>query len=248
MKSRIPVKGQEIMQMVTFRIRRFNPVVDRRPQWVRYDVPMKPKMSVLDALFEILEHQDGTLGFRYSCRAEMCGSCGMVINGRERLACGTRLDTMGKTVTVEPLHSMPVIKDLVVDMAPFFSKYAAIQPYFVGDGTAEPTVISPASGLRQNIDQQLNCITCGACFSACPIVAINPHYLGPAALNRAYTLIADVRDTAAESRLATASDEDGIYCCRNIANCVEVCPVGIEPLFAIQRLRKYTLVPPPEDK
>jgi succinate dehydrogenase / fumarate reductase iron-sulfur subunit len=242
MKSRSLTPGEATAQMVTLRIKRFNPAVERHPRWVRYAVLVKPKMSVLDALFEILEHQEGTLGFRYSCRAEMCGSCAIVINGRERLACGTRLNTLGKTITVEPLRAMPIIKDLVVDMEPFFSKYAAIQPYFVGDGTTEPAVISPESRLRQGIDPQLDCITCGACFSACPIVATNPHYLGPAALNRAYTLVGDVRDTAANSRLATVTGEDGIYCCRNAASCIEVCPAGIEPLFSIQRLRKRALV------
>jgi succinate dehydrogenase / fumarate reductase, iron-sulfur subunit len=249
MTSLTRTKEDSNMPMVAFRIQRFNPAVDRRPHWIRYNVPLKPKISVLDALFEILEHQDATLGFRYSCRAEMCGSCAMVINGREKLACGTRLETMNAaTITIEPLHSMPVIKDLVVDMAPFFSKYAAIQPSFVGNNSTTPAVISPTSEQRQHIDRQLNCISCGACFSACPVVATDPHYLGPAALNRAYTLVADERDSATESRLSTALDKDGVDCCRNLANCVEVCPVAIDPLFAIQELRKYALDPPQTDR
>ena len=222
---------------VTFRVKRFQPGVDARPHWERYDVAVEPKMSVLDALFAILERQDGTLGFRYSCRAAMCGSCAMVINGREGLACSTRLDGMGRTVTVEPMRRQPVIKDLVVDMASFWEKYAAIKPYFVGGRYEEPAVIRPDSGEREIIDEQLDCITCGACYSACPIVAFNPHYLGPAALNRAYNLVADVRDTATEERLAAVCCSDGAFTCHNAFNCVEVCPQQLDPQRSIQLLR-----------
>ncbi|HVC34047.1 MAG TPA: succinate dehydrogenase/fumarate reductase iron-sulfur subunit [Chloroflexota bacterium] len=223
---------------VTFRIKRFGGEIGARSLWQRYDLTVRPRMSVLDALFEIMEDQDGTLGFRYSCRAEMCGSCGMVIDGRERLACGTRLDALGRSVSIEPLRNLPVIKDLVVDLAPFYEKYAAVTPYFVGSGAGEPAVIPPSSVIRTMIDQQLGCITCGACFSACPIVAASTSYLGPAALNRAFSLIADSRDTAGAERLARLVGDDGIFSCRDVSNCVEVCPVQIEPLAAIQRLRK----------
>jgi succinate dehydrogenase / fumarate reductase iron-sulfur subunit len=223
---------------VTFRIKRFQPEVDARPRWDRYAVAVGPKMSVLDALFEILERQDGTLAFRYSCRAAMCGSCAMVINGRDGLACSTRLDGMGRTVTVEPMRRMPVIKDLVVDMAPFWQKYAAIKPYFVGGRHEEPAVIRPDSGEREIIDAQLDCITCGACYSACPIVAFNPNYVGPAALNRAYNLVADVRDMATDERLAAVCCSDGAFTCHNAFNCVEVCPQQLDPQRSIQLLRR----------
>ena len=242
--ARMNTTGEAQARAMTFRVRRFDPERDRKPRWTSYRVQVRPKMSVLDALFAILEEQDGTLGFRYSCRAEMCGSCAMVINGREGLACGTRLDHLrGKTVTVAPLRAMPVIKDLVTDMQPFFEKWAGVMPYFVSAGATEPAVIPPGSGRREIIDHQLSCITCGACVSACPIVATNPNYLGPAALNRAYTLVADRRDGAGEVRLEAVAGPDGIYCCRNVASCVDVCPMGIEPLVAIQRLRRRALAP-----
>lgn len=232
--------GETSSRAVTFRIKRSSEKADGRPHWQSYVLTARPKMSVLDALFEIVEEQDGTLGFRYSCRAEMCGSCGMVIDGRERLACGTRLETLGRSVVIEPLRNLPVIKDLVVDLAPFFEKYAAITPAFVGSDADAPAVIPPSSKTRTAIDPQLGCISCGACFSACPIVATNPRYLGPAALNRAFSLVADSRDTAAAERLTRVVDE-GIFTCRDVANCVEVCPVQIAPLAAIQRLRKRAI-------
>ncbi len=227
---------------VTFKIRRFDPQVDKKPRWERYEVTVKPMMSVLDALFEIMEKQDGTLAFRCSCRAKMCGSCGMVINGKEGLACSTRLDRVGKLVSVEPLRHMPVVKDLVTDMESFFEHYAEVKPYFVGGNATEPAVISPAAGMRDVIDRQLDCITCGACFSACPVVENNPRFLGPAALNRAFNLIADIRDDEPGDRQATIEGQDGVFSCRNSYNCVAVCPVNVMPLLSIQRLRQRALL------
>lgn len=226
---------------VTVRVRRSE--ADRAPYWQSYTVAATPKMSVLDALFDILERQDPTLSFRYSCRAQMCGSCAMLIDGREGLACGRRLETLGPTITVEPLRHLPLVKDLVVDMAPFFAAYGAVDPTFAGNGTGEPAVIAPASGLRAAVDQHLGCISCGACYSACPIVGANPRYAGPAALNRVYTLVADVRDDATARRLALVSGADGIFSCRCAGNCVDVCPVNIAPMFAIQRLRRRAAQP-----
>lgn len=225
---------------VRLRVRRLDPSRDRRPRWQQYETPARPKMSVLDALFAVLEQQDGSLAFRYSCRTQMCGSCAVVINGREGLACGARLDDLPGTVTVEPLRHLPVIKDLVVDMAPFFAAYAAIAPSFHGDGSAEPAVLPPASGAREAVDEHLMCITCGACYSACPTVR-RGGYLGPAALNRAYTLIADVRDIDTEERLHTVAGAGGVFSCRNVGNCAAVCPLRLEPLRAIQRLRARML-------
>jgi len=224
---------------ITLHIRRFSPGAE--PYWQAYAVPVTPKMSVLDALFDVLEQQDPTLSFRYSCRAQMCGSCAMRVNGRETLACGRRLEELEDAVTVEPLRNLPVMKDLVVDMAPFFAGYGAVDPAFAGATGAEPAVIPPASGLRAAVDEHLGCISCGACYSACPIVALNANFAGPAALNRVYTLVADVRDQAAERRLALASGADGVFSCRCVGNCVEVCPVNIAPMFAIQRLRRRAI-------
>lgn len=227
----------------TFKIRRFDPGNDTRPHWATYTIEAKPKFSVLDGLFAILENQDGTLGFRYSCRAGMCGSCAMRIDGREGLACRIRLEHLGPTISVEPLRSLPVIKDLATDMTPFFDKYRKVDPFFVGDSpsfaqeTSEPLRVDPAQSLRQSANHAIDCISCGACFSACPTVASNPAYLGPAALNRAFALAADERDRES-GRLTLVSGPEGAYSCRSVGNCVSVCPAGVAPLAAIQLLRR----------
>ncbi len=225
-----------------FRVKRFDPTCDRRPSWRAYTVDVRPKMSVLDGLFWILEHADSTLSFRYSCRAGMCGSCAMVVNGREALACRLRLAHVAAPVHVEPLRSLPVIKDLVVDMTPFFEKYRAVDPFYraedpaVTGPAAAPAVVRPES--RELVDLQLGCISCGACYSACPVVALNPEFLGPAALNRAYVLSADEREPAAGDRAAAILGDGGVHACHAVGNCVAACPVGINPLLSIQLLRK----------
>ena len=227
----------------TFRILRYDPSTDARPRWATYTIESKPKFSVLDGLFAILETQDGTLGFRYSCRAGMCGSCAMRINGRENLACRVRLENLGSTVTVEPLRSLPIVKDLATDMTPFFEKYRKVDPFFVGDSPSfaepalEPLRVDPSRPLRQDANRAIDCISCGACYSACPTVSANPAYLGPAALNRAFALAADERDRDVD-RLARVSGPEGAYGCRSVGNCVSVCPAGVAPLAAIQLLRR----------
>ncbi len=205
-------------------------------------------MSVLDGLFAVLEDEEGGLAFRYSCRAGMCGSCAMIVNGRERLACRARLSDLPAVVSVEPLRSLPVIKDLVVDMAPFFEKYRAVEPSFVGEHPGleapvdEPQRVDPSGETRRLIDRQIDCISCGACYSACPIVALNEAYLGPAALNRAYALAADRRDAAgAQERVALVSGDGGAHACHSVGNCVTVCPVGVDPLASIIRLRRHVV-------
>lgn len=225
-----------------FRVRRFDPE-GSRSYWTTYTQEAKPKFSVLDGLFAIMEEQDGTLGFRYSCRAGMCGSCAMRIDGRENLACRVRLENLGSTITVEPLRSLPVIKDLVVDMAPFFEKYRRVDPYFVGElpsfaqTVPQPARVDPTQGLRQSASRAIDCISCGACYSACPTVASNPEYLGPAALNRAFALAADQRDHD-DRRVVLVTGPEGVYGCRSIGNCVSVCPAGVAPLAAIALLRR----------
>ncbi|GAC1308367.1 MAG: succinate dehydrogenase iron-sulfur subunit [Vulcanimicrobiaceae bacterium] len=235
------------MTTTVVRVRRYDPQRDRRARWVSYPVERAPKMSVLDALFVILEREDDPLAFRYSCRAGMCGSCAMRIDGREGLACRKRLADLGPRVSVEPLRSLPLVKDLLVDMAPFFSKYRAASPAFVAADPSlatpptEPMAVRPDAHLRDVVDRQIDCISCGACYSACPTVAQNPAYLGPAALNRAYALGADVRDAARSDHVRAATGDDGVYACRSVGNCATVCPAGVDPLLSIVLLRKRAL-------
>jgi succinate dehydrogenase/fumarate reductase iron-sulfur protein len=162
----------------------------------------------------------------------------MIMNGREGLACRTQLAALGRRVTVEPLRNLPILKDLVVDLEPFFDKYRAVTPYLVArPGLDEPAIIPPGSPLRDLVDEHLECITCGACYSACSLVAIDPEYLGPAALNRAYCLTADTRDAAREQRMNAVLDQHGAWRCHQLFECTQVCPKNLTPTRAIRKLK-----------
>lgn len=205
-----------------------------------FHVPLEEKMTVLDALSWIQRNQAPSLSFRYSCRVGMCGTCAMVVNGLERWTCRTLISHLGKgAITIEPLFHLPIIKDLAVDMGPFFEKYRQVLPYFIpkelGPGLA---LISPFSRERKRVDPQIECITCGACYSACTMVRWDPEYLGPAALNRTFCLLADSRDAGLENRLHAVNHEHGCWRCRLQFNCVEVCPMHISPSLAIQGLKR----------
>jgi succinate dehydrogenase/fumarate reductase iron-sulfur protein len=238
------VKTRNPDRTVTLQVRRADASTPARPRWEAFRVAAGVKRTVLDALLQVQAEHQTAPAFRFSCGAKRCGTCALVINGREQLACGTLLDDLGDAIWLEPLRHLPIVKDLVVDMAPFFAKYAAALPYFVGNGATEPALVPRTARARDIIDQQLGCITCGACYSACPIVARDSEYLGPAALNRAYCLVADERDQATEIRLAAVATEDGIYRCHSVSNCQAVCPHQIEPMFSIHRLRQRALRAP----
>jgi succinate dehydrogenase/fumarate reductase iron-sulfur protein len=206
-----------------------------------FDLPTHPRQTVLDALFEIQADLDPSLAFRCSCRVGMCGSCGVVVNGREGLACRTAVRTLGPEVHVGPMRHMPVIRDLVVDMAPFFAAYQAVAPWLVArEGVHDPMVAPPGGAERGDIDLGLECINCGLCYSACDVVGDTlGRFLGPAALNRAYNLVADLRDGATEERLdRVLGGSSGVWGCHLHMSCVEVCPKGIEPTRAIAHLRR----------
>jgi succinate dehydrogenase/fumarate reductase iron-sulfur protein len=232
----------EVRQLgeVTINVLRYQPEVQEEAKYDRYIVDAKKNMTVLDALFIILTEQDPTISFRCSCRLGMCGSCGMIMNNKEGLACRTKIEKLGSEITVQPLRNMPIIKDLAVDMTPFFKQWQRIKPYFVPEkeDAEDFAVISPDSSTRGIIDQSRDCITCGACYSACTLVSFDSNYIGPAALNRAYTLVDDERDKGNKERMEVATGEDGIERCHTLYNCMEVCPKGIVPTWSIQKLKK----------
>src|SRR5262245_57278644 len=204
-----------------------------------YDVAAGADTTVLDALVAIQREQDPTLALRYACRVGMCGSCAMVINGRERWACRTRLATLGAgPVSVRPLYHFPLLRDLVVDMTPFVERQRAIGAALAPAPEAEPYARIPAgSAERQEIDEAIECIGCGMCVSACTMVAHNPRFPGPAALNRAFTLVRDSRDAAGERRWGVLLSDDALARCHGQGNCTEVCPMGLAPTTSIIRLR-----------
>jgi fumarate reductase iron-sulfur subunit len=194
---------------------------------------------VLDGLVEIQRTQDPTLAFRYACRVGMCGSCAMVIGGRERWACRTRLASLEGAVTVRPLYHLPVLRDLVVDMAPFVARMGRAGAAFVpAEGAPAYARIPREAPERRAIAPAIECIGCAMCVSACTMVAANERFPGPAALTRAFTLQQDSRDAAHAARWAALLGDDALPRCHGQGNCTEVCPMGLAPTEAILRLRR----------
>ena len=219
---------------VTLRIRRYNPEADEAPHWEAYAVSAEPTDRVLDLLHQVKWYQDGTLTFRRSCAHGVCGSDAMVINGRNRLACEYLVRDAGTTITVEAIRGMSVMKDLLVDMEPFWDSFKRVMPFLVNDEVPEDGKErhqSPAD--HQRIDDTSKCILCAACTTACPVFWADQDYVGPAAIVNAHRFIFDSRDTAKQERLEIMADPDGVWRCRTVFNCVEACPRDIKITKAI---------------
>lgn len=206
-----------------------------------FEVPVPaPAYRVLDALLHVRENLDPTLGFRYSCRAGMCGSCAVVVNGKEVLACQTAIGPLAtEHVRVAPLRALPVLRDVMCDLQPFFETLkradAAMRPKHPDLATLQ--TLPPGDSNRALIERQNGCITCGACFSACEWSATRPGYLGPAAMNRVLMLALDERDAGGRKRLATVATESGALRCHALGNCSSVCPVDVPLREGMQELK-----------
>jgi fumarate reductase iron-sulfur subunit len=224
-------------------LRVFRWTADQAERVDEYRVTAAADTTVLDALVEIQRTQDPTLAFRYACRVGMCGSCAMVVNGRERWACRTRLATLeAGEISVRPLYHFPLLRDLVVDMAPFTDKLRSVEAALVAAVAAEAYALIPAgSAERRDIDPAIECIGCGMCVSACTMVAYNPRFPGPAALNRAWTLARDSRDAGQAARWEVLLSDDALARCHGQGNCTEVCPMGLAPTTSIIRLRQLAM-------
>src|SRR5213079_1625333 len=222
----------------TLRVFRWSADAPERVQDYRVDAG--PDTTVLDALVDIQRTQDPTLAFRYACRVGMCGSCAMVVNGRERWACRTRLASLGPgPVSVRPLYHFPLLRDLVVDMTPFVDRQRAVGAALVPAADAPAYAAIPAAAAeRAEIDEAIECIGCGMCLSACTMVAHDPYFPGPAALNRAFTLELDERDGGREARWRVLLSDDALARCHGQGGCTEVCPMGLMPMRSIIRLRQ----------
>ncbi|MGV9338380.1 succinate dehydrogenase iron-sulfur subunit [Streptomyces sp. NPDC003688] len=226
---------------VTFRIRRFNPEVSADVHWEDFQLEMDPKERVLDGLNKIKWDHDGTLTFRRSCAHGICGSDAMRINGKNRLACKTLIKDINpeKPITVEPIKGLTALKDLVVDMDPFFQAYRDVMPFLVTNDTNEPTRERLQSAEdRERFDDTTKCILCAACTSSCPVFWNDGQYFGPAAIVNAHRFIFDSRDDAGEQRLEILNDRDGVWRCRTTFNCTDACPRGIEVTKAIQEVKR----------
>ncbi len=227
-------------------VRRYDPSSDGAVQYETYSVEMPDSATVLDTLLAVRERLDGSLAFRCACRSAICGSCAMRINGQSRLACKTKVAEaafMGRPVTLEPLANLTVFKDLVADMAPFYDKIRAIVPWLAADPAKRPSVgeYLVEAGRSTKLSQFAACIQCGVCYSACPMVAADDRYLGPAALAKAWRFCHDPRDDARAERLSRVAREHGLWRCHTIFSCTEWCPKGVNPTEAIQNLKKLTM-------
>lgn len=226
---------------VTVRVQRFNPDVDKKPYLADFRVTMTPDTTILDALEGIKAEQDGSVTFRRSCRHAICGSCAMNVNGRNVLVCHEplrkHLDRNGR-VTIRPLPYLPIIKDLVVDRTAFWQQYLRVKPWLI------PPVEMPETEFRvspeevEALNNAEKCIMCGACYSACPVVATNKQYIGPHALLKSFLRVLDPRDSAPAERLAEVGTGEGVYRCHTIFNCIDACPKELDPTKAIETLRK----------
>jgi fumarate reductase iron-sulfur subunit len=209
-----------------------------------FDVPRLESQTVLDVVTYIQRSLDPTLSYRFSCRVGMCGSCAMTVNGRARWTCRTHVAKVaaGDRLEIAPLANLPVIKDLVTDMTPFFDKWASARGRFKGTRTRKDDFarVPPETAERRLADAAIECIGCGVCYSSCDVVAWNPDYLGPAALNRAWTLLNDVRDTDHRARLAAVAGDAGCHACHTHMSCTERCPMQLAPTASIAGLKRAT--------
>ncbi len=223
------------------RIRRFNPEVQPDPWWDDFAVEMEPNDRLLDALHHVKWYQDGTLALRRSCAHGICGSDGMLINGRNALACKVLVKEVAPKVTIEPLRGLPVLKDLIVDMEPFFDGYTAMLPFLVNDEDPPDRERLQSPEDRERFDDTTKCILCACCTTSCPIYWGDGEYVGPAAIVNAHRFIFDSRDQAADERLQILSDKSGVFRCRTTFNCTEACPRGIKVTKAIQEVKRAVM-------
>lgn len=210
-----------------------------------FQVPARDNQTVLDVVTEIQRRDDPSLSYRFACRVGVCGSCAMMVNGRARWTCRTHVRSLKDgPVTLEPLANMPRIKDLACDMTGFFDKWGAAGNDFVSARNRHdaPAPVDPSSPRRKQVDAAIECINCGVCHASCDVVKWNDEYLGPAALNRAWSLVNDDRHSARKSTLAAALGPGGCSNCHSQGNCMTACPVGLSPTRSIAGLKKMSLL------
>ncbi|MGH7905202.1 MAG: succinate dehydrogenase/fumarate reductase iron-sulfur subunit [Candidatus Binataceae bacterium] len=227
-------------EKITLEVARFAPEKDAEPSFQSYEVPLNRDWMVLDALNYIKDHIDGSLTFRWSCRMGICGSCGMTVNGFERLTCETLLVNYAPgPIRIAPLRHFPVIRDLVIDMSDFMEKLARVKPYIIRQpGAPEPErefIQTPEQ--LDNYLQYSQCINCMLCYSACPVYGIDPHFIGPAASALAQRYNMDSRDQGEGERTDVLAQHDGIWDCTVIGECSVVCPKHVDPSLAIQEYK-----------
>jgi len=207
-----------------------------------YTVPRQDAQTVLDVVTWIQRKLDPTLAYRFACRVGMCGSCAMTVNGRPRWTCRTHVAKVaaGKRLQIAPLANMAIVRDLVVDMREFFDKWAKAGGRFTPTASRHDDFarVAPESPARREVDAAIECIGCGVCYASCDVVGWKPDYLGPAALNRAWTLVNDVRDGAGVTRLRAIATDGGCQCCHTQQSCTRSCPKHLSPTASIAGLKR----------
>jgi len=231
---------------IRFNIFRYDAKTSKPPRYEEFEVRKiseQTGMTILEALLQVQDEQDGTLAFRYSCRGAVCGSCAMLINGKFDLACRVQLQNIGaENIVLEPLPNLNIIKDLVVDMEPFWDALQQIQPWLhqMSHPPEKEQLMSPKE--REKIDQYVNCILCASCYGSCPVLARDDKYLGPAALTKLYRFAADSRDSRDDETLETANTESGVWGCDTVFRCIDACPKNVRPTDGIEALRRNLVV------
>ncbi len=226
---------------VELKIQRFDPLKDKEPHFETYTVDCEPTDRVLDAILQVKGLTDGTLTLRKSCAHGVCGSDGMRINGRNRLACKELIQNLEQPIVIEPMKGFKIIKDLVVDMDAFFDKFKAVKPYLINDDAAPEKERLQSESDRMKFEDATKCILCACCTTSCPTFWADSEFLGPAALVAAQRFIFDSRDQASEERLNIVGEKEGAWRCRTIFNCTDACPRGIEVTKAIGEIKKEEL-------
>ena len=228
------------------KIRRYDPESGEAAYWQDFDVELDPERSVLDGILKVKDDEDASIGIRCSCRAAICGSCGVKINGQSKLACNTRISDAAArasngAIVVEPMGNMPVLKDLIVDMdAVHWKKVQRIVPWLLPEGDPPEREYIVDAEAMIDVTQSMACIQCGVCVSACLSLEVDPEFIGPAALAKAYRFVGDPRDAHTKERLEDlADDPHGIYDCTHCFACIEVCPKDVAPMSQIMRLRRH---------
>ena len=222
---------------ITLTVARYRPEDETEPTFQSYHVPYRKDWVVLDALNYVKDHIDGSLSFRWSCRMGVCGSCGMMVNGTPKLTCAVPLsDYESKPIRIEPLQFFPILRDLVVDISSFLSKLSSVKPWIIRDDET-PSTEAEYSQTPAELDiykQFSMCINCMLCYSACPVVGLEPEFTGPAAIALAQRYNLDSRDQGAAERLAVLDNHEGMWGCTLVGECTEVCPKNVDPAGAIQ--------------
>ncbi len=223
---------------ITLKVFRFNPEIDKKPHYEKYTLEAQPTDRVLDLLEHVKGYIDGTLSYRRSCAHGICGSDAMRINGRNRLACKALVKDVGSKITVEPILGLRVIKDMIVDMEPFFESYRSIMPYLVNDDPVPNQERLQSPEQRERFDDTTKCILCAACTTSCPSFWASDKYIGPASIVNSHRFIFDSRDQAGAERLSLLTDQWGVYRCHTIFNCTEACPREIQVTQAIGEVKQ----------